>query len=345
MIKPRTFIGWSLLFTVVAFSVTTYVPEKDFFVDRSEQNLVFLDRLPVPVFAGLKLQHVQGQPRFDTGLFGNSRSLGVGRRHLSLGKCSYFNFSVPSESLRHTVSNLERLQELGKAPRLALISFDNFELQRYNNPISPFIGQRWAAAVKDLVAGATRDDIGFTDFLRMGWRHLWIEIRRFRMIFGPEAFSAGLTNMFTDEEGYRRPDASASGYHPDGSREAPPPASQAAPEGLLKPVSQQIIAGYLRYDLERLSRLQKLGTRFIIYETPLEPKSAAALHKQPSPQAAQTRRAFKQNCSALKLKCYIAPPRLEDDNGRWNDHSHPPAKILGAYLRGLMRDSQMACME
>ena len=72
MIKPLTFIGSSLLFTVITYSVATYVPDKDLFADRPEQSLVSLDRLPLPVFAGLKLRHIQRQPLFDIGLFGNS---------------------------------------------------------------------------------------------------------------------------------------------------------------------------------------------------------------------------------------------------------------------------------
>jgi hypothetical protein len=68
MIKPFTFIGSSLVFPVITFSVASYVPDKDLFADRPEQSLISLDRLPLSVFASLKFLHIQRYSRFDIGL-------------------------------------------------------------------------------------------------------------------------------------------------------------------------------------------------------------------------------------------------------------------------------------
>jgi len=343
MINPFKFIGLAFLFTVAMYAVATYVPAKDPFAVQPKNQLVALDGLSLPAFAELKFRHVARQPRYDIGLFGNSRSLGVGARHLSLGECRFFNFSVGSESFRFTIANLERLQEIGKAPTLALISIDNFELQRYNNPISLFAAIRWEKAFNDIMAGLTRGDIGFEDVLRMGWRHVWIEIKRFKMTFNPETFFTGIVTLFSDGNYFQRVSPSATGYYFDGSRNSPELAKEAVFNILLKPTSQQIKAGYFKFDIERLARLQKMGILAVVYESPLEPKSADAFLRRPSPQAINSRKTFKKACAELGLKCYTAPRRLSNDEGFWTDPSHPPAKNLGVYLDGLLDKNRLAC--
>jgi hypothetical protein len=344
VIKLFRFLGLALLFTAIMYAVALYVPAGDPFANQPKHRLVSLDGLPLPVFAELKLRSVERQPQYDIGLFGNSRSLDVGIRHLSVGNCRFFNFSVGSESFRFTVANLERLHEIGKAPRLALISIDHFELQRYSNPISLFAATRWKKAINDIMAGLTRDDIGFEDLLRMGWRHVWIEIQRFKMVFNPKSFFSGIVNLFSDGSSFRWVAPSATGYHSDGSRNSPIPANKKVFQTLMKPGSHNISAGYFKFDIERLAHLQKRGIRIVIYESPLEPKSAAVFQQRPSPHASSTRRTFRNGCAELGLKCYSAPRRLSDKEGLWTDYTHPPAKNLGAYLNGLLGENRLACL-
>lgn len=343
MIRPFGFLSLSLLFAAALYAVALYVPVGDPFTNQPDQRLVFLDKLPLPAFAELKLRHVERQPRYDIGLFGNSRSLGVGTRHLSLGNCRFFNFSIGSESFRYSVANLERLQEIGKAPKLAVISLDHLELQRYNNPISFFAATRWKKAVKDMLAGLTRDDIGFGEFLRMGWRHLWIEVKRFKMAFNPESFSSGIKNLFSNGPSFRLVAQTAKGYYADGSRNSPELTTQKFFSTPLKSISRQIRAGYFRFDLERLGRLQKLGTQVVIYESHLEPKSAALFLQRPSPQASAARKTLNSACAQLGLNCYSPPGRLNGDEGLWTDQSHPPAKSLGSYLNTLLDENRLVC--
>ncbi|MBL6933400.1 MAG: hypothetical protein ISR45_10665 [Rhodospirillales bacterium] len=344
MINPFKFLGLAFLFMAGIYTIATYVPGEDPFSNQPSHQLVSLDGLPLPVFAELKFRHVARQFRYDVGLFGNSRSLDIGTRHLSLGQCRFFNFSVGSESFRFTVANLERLKKIGKAPKLALISIDNFELQRYNNPISLFASIRWKKAIADIMAGLTRADIGFKDFIRMGWRHVWIEVKRFEMTFNPETFYTGIVNLFSDGNYFQWVSPTAVGYHLDGSRNSPEPVKKMAFKNLLKPTSHQIKSGYFKFDLERLARLQKYGIQVVIYESSLEPKSAAAFHKRPSSQASGSRRVFNSACAKLGLKCYVAPQGLDGDEGLWTDHSHPPAKLVGNYLNKLLSENQLACL-
>lgn len=343
MIQPLKFIGLVFVFVAIVYQVAIDVPPGDPFAKHHGQQLAPLDRMPLPVFAKLKFRHIENQPRYDLGLFGNSRSLNVGARHLSLGTCRFFNYSVPSESFRFTVANLERLQKAGKAPKLALISLDHFELQRYNNPISFFAAVRWKNALNDLLAGLTRDDIGPWDLLRMVWRHALIETRRFKMVFNPETFSSGIGNVFSTNHTFRKVAPSQTGYHSDGSRSSSAPEEKMGLMTLVKPVSYQIRTGYFRFDLERLARIQKQGTQVVIYESPLEPKSAAIFQRRPSPQASQTRKTFERTCSKLVLRCYPSAGPLEGHADLWPNNTHPPAQVLSPYLNTLLDKNPLAC--
>ena len=83
MIKPFRFLFLTVCFTAAIIAVAQYVPPGDPFTIKTNNKLVSLDGISLPVFAELKVRHVKSQPRFDVGLFGNSRSLNVGIDDLS----------------------------------------------------------------------------------------------------------------------------------------------------------------------------------------------------------------------------------------------------------------------
>jgi len=344
MIKPFRFLFLTLCFTIAILAVAQYVPPEDPFAIQNNNKLVSLDEISLPVLAKLKVRHVKSQPRFDIGLFGNSRSLNVGIHDLSLGDCKFFNFSVPSESFRFTVANLERFHEIGKAPRLALISIDHFELQHYNNPISFFAPTRWKMAIEDIKSGFMRDEIRSIDLLRMGWRHVWIEIVRFKRTFTPATFFKGISHLLSSSSTFSFVSPLSIGYQSDGSRRVPVPANKKEFQTLIKPAQHQIDTGYFKYDIERLARLQKDGIQVVIYESPLEPKSGLFFHNQPTPQASRSRSTFVRACARMGLNCYTADPRRFIGNGGfWVNQTHPPSSVLGFYLNNLLDESQLAC--
>ena len=344
MIKPFRFLFLTLCFTAAIFAVAQYVPPGDPFAIKTNNKLVSLDGISLPVFAELKVRHVKSQPRFDIGLFGNSRSLNVGIDDLSLSDCKFFNFSVGSESFRFTVANLERFHTMGKAPKLALISIDHFELQHYSNPISFFAPTRWKMAIDDIKIGFTHDEIRFLELFRMAWRHIWTEFVRFKMTFTPETFFEGISHLLSGSSTFNLVSPLSIGYQSDGSRHFPVPANKKEFQTLIKPARHQIDTGYFIYDIERLARLQKDGIQVVIYESPLEPKSGLFFHNQPTPQASRSRSTFARACARMGLNCYTADPRRFIGNGGfWVNQTHPPSSVLGLFLDNLLDESQLAC--
>jgi hypothetical protein len=343
MIRPAWFLGISAVFVLGISFLISAVPDADPFSTASENSSIFLDDLTAGVVAELKNNHARRHGRYDIGLFGNSRSLNVSNSHLKIDGCSFFNFSIGGESLRSTVAQLEQLASGGAAPRIAVIAVDNFELQRYNNPIFPMLSVRWRLLVRDLMAGMTRPDITLYDTVRMGWRHAIIESRLFKQILQVEYVFGSLRRRFGLTKVFSAAGLGRTGYRGDGSRVPPPMLPDRKLEAVLTPTSPQILFGYLKYDLERLKRVQDRGTRMVLYETYLEPRSARFFARMPSPYAAATRARFLSLCREFLLRCHAAPETVPLDELPWRDHSHAPAESTGAYLTNLLADDTRRC--
>jgi len=255
----------------------------------------------------------------------------------------FFNFSIGGESLRTSIALMERLAEAGVAPRNAIVSVDHFELQRYHNPYSLWAPRRWSLLALDLWGGLSRTEISFREWLRMAWRHLRSESRLFEQNFSIELFMTSLKLKLGLASDLTETTANGLGYSADGSRSSPPvPTDQRATERL-SPISPQFLFGYLKYDFERLKTLQDQGVNMILYETPLESKSARFFAENPSPFAAATRTRFTTLCRDLSLRCYTAPREVPYPDLPWPDHSHPPAKTLAAYLTTRLAGDVKGC--
>ncbi|MBV5325322.1 MAG: hypothetical protein J0626_08665, partial [Rhodospirillaceae bacterium] len=132
---------------------------------------LMLDQLSVEDLAALKLLHLERHPAYDILVLGNSRPLPLTESDLGMAQGKMFNAALTGESLRSSVLLLERLAEIDRLPRIALISFDHAELNYYGNPQWPPVGLRWTQAIRDLWAGLTRPDIPLPDLARMAVRH------------------------------------------------------------------------------------------------------------------------------------------------------------------------------
>ncbi len=343
MVKPAWFIGFLAFLLVVASSLSDVVPDGDPFSAGEGAMRIDLEKFSGAVVAKLKLNHARSRGRYDIGVLGNSRSLDIAKSDLGFDGCSYFNFSIGSESLRSSVALLESLSEGGALPRTAIISVDHFELQRYNNPLFLPLFQRWTLAARDLWAGLTDNGIAIPEFLKMGWRHLRNELFLFKQNFSIELF---LTNVKLklgfplEPAGGNRNGIS---YRSDGSHVSPPLAKDYRLSGLLVPISPQILFGYLKYDLARLKKLQKSGVDIILYETRIEPKSARFFARNPSPYAAATRSRFLALCREFSFRCYPAPTDMPLSDLPWANHSHPPGKSSGVYLTRLLAKDIKEC--
>src|SRR5690606_24145659 len=67
------------------------------------------DRLPVDDIVAIKATHGIRAPAYEVALFGNSRAVMVGHRHIGLDEGRFFNFAVGGTSFQQSVVMLERL--------------------------------------------------------------------------------------------------------------------------------------------------------------------------------------------------------------------------------------------
>jgi len=336
MIRPLPFLALVVLLMFGAAALSGYLPRDDVFGGAGPSVAVDLASMPVSSAARLKLRHADLNPPFDVGLFGDSRSLPVSQADIGPA-VRFFNFSLSGQSVRASVALLEALARRGKAPRIAVISLDHFELQYYGNPLWPAALERWPLAWTDLADGLQRSDVSWRDWLRMGWRHLNIESDRFRINLDARFVRMGFETWMggSDPASFRYP------YRPDGSMPNAVAAPAARPLRPIEPTTPQILPGYFRRDLQRLARVREQGVRIVLYETPLHGESAARFLKSPTAHAALHRRIFLDECRALGLDCHAAPEVFAPDED-WPDATHPPAAALGAYIRAVIASPMLA---
>jgi hypothetical protein len=178
----------------------------------------------------------------------------------------------------------------------------------------------------------------------MVWRHAYTEWQIFKLRFN----IARKRNVIFDTIGAKHPPFELTrelgkGYRGDGSRTQAIPNVSALSRPKFIPGSRQILNGYLGYDLDRLKSLSDQGVTVIVYESPLDPLNTRIRLKKPSPQAAESRKAYFQFCSVLGLNCHSALGKLAGDNTPWRDSNHAPAEELGEYLNGLLGDRVRTC--
>ena len=253
---------------------------------------------------------------------------------------AFFNFSVIGGSFRASVLLLEQLAAAGKAPRLAIISLDHLELQEDNNPAIRGIGPRLALAVDDAVDGMTSRRIGWAEAGRMAWRHYYDAVRdlgrilNFRRLMLGVRWRAGalLGASWRDAAD----DAIEPGYRRDGSVAFPAETQPDIPVSAPQPALY--ILGYLDSDLARLAALQRRGIRIVIYELLLDPVNAAHVARHPNPAAEAARARWLAACRRLALDCHpFAADAVPSVPGVWTDASHPPAALLGRYVRQVIQ--------
>ena len=344
MIRPGPFICVTAVLLVLGVGTRVGLPTQDPFLLATNTHQVNLDEFSSPAFAKMKLRHGLTQERFDIGLFGNSRSLDVGSRHLKLGACSYFNFSIAGESLRASAALLEQLAARGRAPRIALVSVDNFELQLYSNPFFPTTIERWHQGLTDVKIGFLQSRISLRELAKMVWRHVHTEWQIFKLSFDIMRNRNILFNTIGDERPpFKLTQELSKGYRGDGSRTQALPQISAFARPKFSPGSPQVLRGYFRYDLNRLKLLSEQGVTVIVYESPLDPSNTRIRLLKPSPQAAESRKDYFRFCKALGLNCHSALGKLEAGNTPWRDSNHAPAKELGEYLNRVLGDRVRTC--
>jgi len=324
------FVSTLLVLFVGVCSLQSILVSQDVFENDDSVQLERMTLLPNEDIAAIKMAHAAQCLVYDVGLFGNSRSVQVGKSDISLGNSTFFNFSVPGTSIRQSVVLLEELAEMGKVPRTVLISFDNAETQYFGNPCFPRF--RPVQGISDIIHGVTDPHTSLKDLLIMGWRYIRDSYHMFKSSFSFEQMKARIGFCFPGAA--PMPLGSRSTFKRDGSRPDRSDASVQREQTGLQ--SGRVLLGYLRHDLERIALIKKNCNQIIIYESPLEFKTALRYWGHPSSYAKRTRDLLRETCGRLGLECYCYGEPARIKTGAWVDATHAPPDFLGRYIAKLI---------
>lgn len=305
----------------------------DPFIDGNRARLKLLSIMPAQTVFAIKEAHAAQAARYDVGLFGNSRSVSVGTKDIRppAGE-RFFNFGIGSIDFTTSVLQLERLEAIDKAPKIALINFDH---PATRHPVrAPFMPTIYGEAT--VTFGNTLQ--GFADQSPYRWWYL----RQ-----GIETFATRLLGIFNSTlwrwrisyaldgllpERLRHTDAAS--FRPDGSREQVLP--RVRPHYLL-PDDTFIPQPAMNWYFEKLAVLRKRGVRIIVFESPLNPEIVKAVNGIYGSAIDAERKRFASLCMQFEIECHLAPLLNDGQNAQfWEDFSHAPAALLGAYLRVLI---------
>ena len=327
----RVFAGGLAAGIVVIFVLQLFPIRFDLFKSNQNSARILLDRMAAEDIAELKVWHASQNARYRLGVFGNSRSLDVPAASVNESGKFYFNFSVTGSSIRQSVALLEVLENLDKAPEVAVISLDNFEIQLFANPSYPPPPGLSKNMVTDLAIALGAQSISSADRVRIFWRNANDFWTWFTGRFNLER----LRNRLVVAGDWFIPTSMDAPYRDDGSRLFP----ATGMIEILPRARRMHIPALFENDLHRLENIQRHGTRIIIYESPLEPHSAQFYALRPSPFAVELRQQLRNSCAALKFECYDATNFPSDSSDAWPDATHPPSRVLGRYIESLVRRS------
>jgi hypothetical protein len=278
-----------------------------------------VDRLPPDEITALKVRVARERPRFDVGLFGNSRVLMVGADELNAGREQTFNFAIGGHSVRQSIRLLGELALIGKAPRLALISMDHPELGLPGGSgVYPPPPRRWYLRAID-ITNVRRE---------WGWKaagvalanSIAIEYSTFALTFNRVYVQNKISALW-------EPSSIRGAYRPDGSRVESQPTRHTELE---LPRPRADFYPELESDFSRIAAMRRDGVRVIVYESPLEPTILDQVESRLSANARDVRRRFLTVCERFGLECYTSPRLI---GGHWSDATHAPAQLLADWLR------------
>jgi hypothetical protein len=347
MIKDKYlyfFISFFIIFFVSTLFIVGYnnlYSIKNPYINNQKSRFVNLEGLSVSDLVAAKLTYAtSGIEPFELAIFGNSRSVMLGGGDISQWKDGHsFNFSVGGTAFQQSVRSLEYLAHHGVAPKTAVISIDNAELQFVGPPYWPaplFDGFRiiqdiWSLLDEDYSGSHQRikDAVKLTEyFAGWGWAHFKLEWNFDTMRRRGKHFIATVEDLNTV----------VLSNSIDGSRRQNP-VTKLPNLKAFKPETSAPRAEnrYLLIGLRRLADLmERYGTRIIVYESPLAPDLASIYTARPTVVASETRRWMKLGCVGTGIECHSSPVLPNDATVYWPDCCHAPAAILGEYVSGLI---------
>jgi len=325
-----------VLFSLVCFFIDKFVPPVSPFVPDGAR---FRDQTMFGVdgWSKAKIEHARHLPRFDVGLFGNSRILMVSARSMGREPDRVFNFGVGGQSFRHSIYMAEQLAAFGKLPKTIIISFDHVALDyaglwiEYHDVASSMIG-----FFRDIRGLFRSPDARKSDFNTLVHTLPRRTAARMGHIFNLDRLGNKL-QLFRRAY-FDRPTSPATyDWRQDGSRQ---PSSKAKtrmdPSSEVDPgmLSTDLRYPLLEDDLNRLVEAgRRAGSKVIIYESPLNPALSSEIEAGLDALAHDMRRRLFATCRKISLICFRAP-KLPLNRGEafWADLTHPPAEFIGAWI-------------
>jgi len=344
MSLPRLFLIFAAALLLCIIAIQRPLPRVDLFNVKSEEKKTLRASLYFSEIYAAKLAHANAQPRYQLGLFGNSRTVSLSKLEVegfNLGNASerYFNFSILGASPRANILLIEELNAISKLPKRVLFSFDHFELEQFFNPSINNIAVRLALAAREVKAGITKDYIGIKELAKAGWRQIYVAGQDLSLLFNFVRLTNGLAwwtrqllrgNAWSEFVNVR----GQLGWQADGSYGQRRHNRATQKFTLMQPEPATILPGYLQWDMERLAAITATGVDIIVYESLLDPLNGAHYKKSPSARVSVMRQRWLSACKRLQLTCIPFEPSwlISSDYG-WSDATHPPPDVLASYLK------------
>lgn len=273
-----------------------------------------------------KFAHGSLRQEIGAGLFGNSRSVSVGRAHFSDSPPDFFNYSVPGTSFRTSVGLLEQLVARQRVPKVVFISLDHLAIDYFGPRISPTVEMRFGTFIDDmqrLLDG--RDTIG-KPTVKAIWRQVWQEWKFLEEAFNADVLKARLFGVSGNP---------ARQYLADGS--FPPRSGHEWRVSFptVVPASGQVLMDVLLSDLRRLDAVaRESGSTIIVYESPIHRQARVRTDALDN-----ARTMIARSCAGLMLTCILEPDQtMFDGDEAWPDANHPPPATLARFLEKIIAD-------
>jgi len=323
----KYFISTIILGFIVLVLIEYMSVKKDPFFDNEKLRRNIMPLLAAEDIVEIKINHALNTPRYDIGLFGNSRIISLSKNDIGFPQKRFFNFGVGATSFRTSVRTIERLHELGKLPQVVVISFDNLQvMQPPRPPLYQGFINRWADASGDILYAIKHNNAPLENILL----HIKYESKRLLLMFKSARFRYlihyWILPIYATHHTYRT----------DGGL----PESLPEKRKTFKPIQEYApLFPALNLDMKKIGRIARDNeTRIIVYESPLHPALIRYYRENPNPNAVVRLESFKQACIENGLECYLAPIFNDDlEPPFWNDSSHAPAAILGSFVSSLIK--------
>lgn len=293
--------------------------------------------LPVGDIVAIKASHAGRSPPYRIALFGNSRIVEVSHSDLGVSQNDFFNFAVGGTSFRQSVVLLEYLAKIGKAPRLAILSIDNHDIEFAETFFWPPVMTVPARVINDAVRTWEVTDqktISYwwhsAKYIVEGCQRALAQLRgyfnfarlRLRILFITSQFRNGPQNNLN--------------YLPDGANPIPLTDVSGTPFFRTGGGTEFTVryADLVEADIGRLAELKAKGIKIIVYESPIHPKLRDQVARTRSRTISEFRNRFMAACVRNSLTCLPAP--ILDESVSWSDCCHAPPALLGRFIAAML---------